>query len=330
VGTVKTQVIETIRSEILSMENPKKQKGVLASTGPYQGTLIGYIYRITNTVNKMLYIGLTTRIPSKRWSDHVSTAKEAIKYRFNPKSGHNYTKLYEAMAEHTIEKFVFEVLVTVPVGILGDTETMFIKHYDCIYPKGYNLNSGGYKNHEVSDLTRGKLSFAVGIALAINPDKDRKHEQSKGLPTYLNYRVIGNQPCYVIEHHPKCSYKTFRIIDYESDAMARETAISFVKDLDKPECNYKSKTELKAKEGYPLGIRPARTHEGRALTVQRGYWDSRLQKTIYLRKTVFDELYSKEDAIEEAKKVLAEMDALIIRIQNGEDVGNHKYTPNRK
>jgi len=310
------------------MEKPPKAIGILASEGPYKDTFVGYVYKITNKVNGMIYIGLTTRIPSQRWAEHLSNAKEADKYRFEPKNKRDYSKLYQAMAGN-LDKFIFEVLVTVPIELLGQTEEMFIKHYDSMN-KGYNLQSGGYRPKEVSNMTKGKLSLAVNIALAVNPDKDRKHPESKGLPTYLNYRVIENQPCYVVEHHPKCNYKSFKIIDYESNAIARETAIAFVEEIEKPESTFKTKTEIKAEAGYPIGIRPARTHNGRALSVSRGYWDNRQNKTVYMRRTVYDSLYTKEDAIAEAIKVLAEMDQLIKRIQNGEDIQQTPYTPNRK
>ena len=32
---------------------------------------MGYIYQITNKINKKIYIGLTTKTIDKRWKEHV-------------------------------------------------------------------------------------------------------------------------------------------------------------------------------------------------------------------------------------------------------------------
>lgn len=290
------------------MEKHKNYRGILATSGPYEGQLVGYIYKITNTVNGALYIGQTRRIPSERWDDHLACAKS-----FDPEKPYGCRKLYSAMCKYGIDKFTFMVLVTVPTELVGSIEALYVSHYNTI-ENGYNILPGGDDGYELNEETKALISQKVQAALIANPDKDRKNPKSMGLPQYVNYRIVDGNPCYVIEHHPKLHFKAFNVNKFASEEEAKAACLDLHAVLEKNEVEYKSRMDIK-REKYPIGIRPAKTHEGRALYVQRGFMYN--GRTRYIRKTVFDQIYDDEEMLEEAKRVLALLDSKIEQFQNG-------------
>ena len=63
---------------------------------------MGYIYKITNTVNNKCYIGETTQsTPEKRWSHHRNSLESYV----------GCPALKASMKKHGIEKFKFEILI---------------------------------------------------------------------------------------------------------------------------------------------------------------------------------------------------------------------------
>jgi group I intron endonuclease len=103
------------------------------------------IYKITNTINGKVYVGLTTQGLASRMSEH--------KYRLlRNKRDH---KLYRAFRKHGFENFKFEAVCTaLNEKDLPDLEMGFIRRYDS-FINGYNMNIGGSM---VSEETRNKLS----------------------------------------------------------------------------------------------------------------------------------------------------------------------------
>ena len=85
---------------------------------------MGYIYKITNTVNNKSYIGYTTD-PQARWSDH--------------KYGRGNKVVYQAIKKYGLNKFTFEVIAEDTV----DNEQQYINEHNTMYPNGYNLTEGG-------------------------------------------------------------------------------------------------------------------------------------------------------------------------------------------
>ena len=85
-------------------------------------------YKITNTVNGMMYIGSARWNPDYRWVQHRSNARGGMK---NP--------LYDAMREFGIERFTFEVILQ--HGNERDmltAENAIIVVLNTIVPNGYN------------------------------------------------------------------------------------------------------------------------------------------------------------------------------------------------
>ena len=95
-----------------------------------------YIYKISNKVNKFVYIGQTMREPQKRWAEHLKSAET------------KKNRLYKAMRKHGIENFSFEVIDTIECDGLDTQNICFIVekvHIKCnnAYWFGYNDTIGG-------------------------------------------------------------------------------------------------------------------------------------------------------------------------------------------
>lgn len=94
------------------------------------------IYIATNKINNMKYIGQTTQTLKKRKSQRYNKYFTAAlnKYKFS------WVKIFVSTLELDIwEKF-------------------YIKHYNTLYPNGYNFDEGGQKNRIMSEATKQKIS----------------------------------------------------------------------------------------------------------------------------------------------------------------------------
>lgn len=94
-----------------------------------------YVYKITNKVNGMLYIGITTCSLEKRWREHKCAANSGLD-----------TPLYRAIRKHGLEVFSMQLLYegvdrkeieAVEKGLIAQYGTYIRSN------KGYNLTLGG-------------------------------------------------------------------------------------------------------------------------------------------------------------------------------------------
>lgn len=93
------------------------------------------IYKITNKINQMVYIGLTIVPINKRWTQHKSAANRGLN-----------TPLYNAMRKYGIDNFTIELLKKCNTEQeLKQSEIDAIKEYSSYIRdgKGYNLTLGG-------------------------------------------------------------------------------------------------------------------------------------------------------------------------------------------
>lgn len=101
-----------------------------------------FVYKITNKINGMLYIGITTRTVYQRWLQHRGCA-------FRGKINH---PLYNAMKHYGIDAFEIE---TVHIGNsleeIQNVEIELIKKHDSYIRNGngYNLTYGGENGHSM-------------------------------------------------------------------------------------------------------------------------------------------------------------------------------------
>lgn len=141
---------------------------------------IGYIYKITNAINGMIYIGKTNSTVSKRWVSHIWYFKRYIK------QNKTSSKLYNAFNKYGIENFIYEQIDEAPIKEIAEREIYWIATLNARDPKvGYNICKGGecgpggpmYAGHQHSQETKDKMSF------------DRQGSKNCN---YGNHRVMPN------------------------------------------------------------------------------------------------------------------------------------------
>lgn len=107
------------------------------------------IYKIENKINGKIYIGQTVRSLEKRWRQHCEPNNDKCRV------------LHRAIKAHG--KMAFDVCVlddtATSVEDLNNLEIKYIKEYDCLAPKGYNLTTGG-SSYTMSEETKKKISEA--------------------------------------------------------------------------------------------------------------------------------------------------------------------------
>ena len=114
---------------------------------------MGYVYKITNTVNNKAYIGISIHEPEKgRIKKHLSGQGNRI--------------IANAVKKYGKDAFTYEVLeANVFDEFLPELEVFYIAQFNTVVPHGYNLTYGG--DHKIPcEQTRRKMSEAK---------KGRKH-----------------------------------------------------------------------------------------------------------------------------------------------------------
>ena len=90
------------------------------------------VYKITNTINDKVYIGITDNL-ERRWHEHKKEAKSNLN-----------RPLYHAMNKYGIDQFtITPICSTLTREDLGTLEQRLIKEHNTMTPNGYNLTSGG-------------------------------------------------------------------------------------------------------------------------------------------------------------------------------------------
>ena len=110
---------------------------------------MGSIYKITNTLNGMAYIGKTVYDAEKtRKRDHYN--------------GHGNKPLKDDIDKYGKDAFTFEILHDSIIPEFLDTlERQEIAKYNCVKPYGYNQNRGGSGVISHSEKTCQKISEAL-------------------------------------------------------------------------------------------------------------------------------------------------------------------------
>ena len=110
---------------------------------------MGYIYKITNTVNGKAYIGKSIHEPTRgRIQRHLS--------------GHGNRVIADAVKDYGKDTFTYEVLeANVFDEFLYDLEVAYIAKFNTVNPHGYNLTRGGGGAGSPSEETRRKISQSL-------------------------------------------------------------------------------------------------------------------------------------------------------------------------
>jgi group I intron endonuclease len=162
---------------------------------------MGYIYKITNTINNKCYIGQTIQDdPYWRWDSH----------RCDIKAGRGCPLLRRAVNKYGVDNFKFEVLIICFDDDIYKYEKNYIKKCNSLTPSGYNASEGGEpggnfkgKTHteEVRNILREKatawnnnpenkirLGQLIRIGL-LNSEKWKKAKEEGRIGTHGNHRT---------------------------------------------------------------------------------------------------------------------------------------------
>ena len=82
------------------------------------------IYKIENLINHKIYIGQSIHI-ERRWSEHCFPSAKSL--------------ISRAIKKYGKENFSFQVLEECQIEELAEKEIYYIKQFDCVVPKGYNV-----------------------------------------------------------------------------------------------------------------------------------------------------------------------------------------------
>jgi len=107
---------------------------------------MGYIYKITNDINNMIYIGQTSRSVDYRWKEHLTDVKTES----------TTMPIHLAMRKYGIEHFCVELVEQCESSLLNEREIYWINYYDSFH-NGYNATIGGnvprlYSPEEIKSL----------------------------------------------------------------------------------------------------------------------------------------------------------------------------------
>lgn len=104
------------------------------------------IYLIENTINNKKYIGQTKDL-HKRMKYH----------RHDKDRGRFQSPLYDEVNAYGEEYFDVTEIETVSDDIADERERYWIRNYNTMYPKGYNLTSGGEIGKEYTSVTKSRI-----------------------------------------------------------------------------------------------------------------------------------------------------------------------------
>jgi group I intron endonuclease len=134
------------------------------------------IYKVTNNVNGMIYIGKTKRPLITRWKQHCSDAKKPMK-RF---------RLHEDIINFGKDNFTIEKIDEATTDEEAcEKEKYWIKQYKCIYPNGYNVSRGGKDGghlKKVMNVTTGEVFETMTDAVKKYNRQIRALEQALDKP----------------------------------------------------------------------------------------------------------------------------------------------------
>jgi group I intron endonuclease len=128
-------------------------------------SLIGMmIYKITNKINNMLYIGQTIQPLKKRWSDHIYSSKNLR----NRKKDTSISYLHRSIQKYGKENFTIEEIDGAnSQSELNYKEWLLINKFNTLAPNGYNLREGGRNKGKATNKLSKKLSESSSLKIPV-------------------------------------------------------------------------------------------------------------------------------------------------------------------
>jgi len=143
----------------------------------------GRIYRITNKINGMMYVGQTTK--TSVYTRFVGHYKET----------RNNRHVSNAIRKYGKDNFsVEEIAIATSKDELNNLEVYYVDYFNTMAPNGYNHRAGGNQNGKCSDELRKKIS----VAKAGKPNLKRRGEERSTEQRIKISRGLGGSPIKMI------------------------------------------------------------------------------------------------------------------------------------
>lgn len=172
---------------------------------------MGLIYKITNDINDLIYIGLTTRTMEVRWAEHKKYA------------GTNNSAIDNAIFDLGANHFKCELIQdNIPNDELHQAERDWVAYYDS-YNNGYNLTPGGngksLTDKQIQEIER--LYF-------IEQKSIREICEQMDLPhSTVYHRVVMDQRYSLEENRMRSKKEQYKVLDvYSIDGEYIDTCYS--------------------------------------------------------------------------------------------------------
>ncbi len=131
------------------------------------------VYKVTNRLNGKVYVGQTTKTLEQRIKEHLC------------RTVNQSTIFQNALRKYGINNFNMKVIDHgEDRDDLNNKEQFWIKFFNCIAPKGYNITSGGDANPVCHPLVRQKISIA-------QTGKKRSEQTKIKISEYFKGRFVG-------------------------------------------------------------------------------------------------------------------------------------------
>ena len=138
---------------------------------------MAYIYKITNDINKKVYIGMTTRSVELRWKEHLRHSSQLID---------------AAIQQLGKEHFKIEVIEECSEEEVDDKEIYWIKFYNS-YEEGYNVTIGG---RDSKMIMTNKVDLVIQLwneGLTVNRIVEATKLNVETVRGYLNKNGIDHE-----------------------------------------------------------------------------------------------------------------------------------------
>lgn len=116
---------------------------------------MGFIYKITNEINRKVYVSKTIKTLEQRFNEHKQKARI-----------HTNRYLYDAMNHYGYENFHIEKIEECNDDLLNEREKFWISELNTFMPNGYNMTVGGdggdtWSKNRNKEITSIKISNAL-------------------------------------------------------------------------------------------------------------------------------------------------------------------------
>lgn len=153
------------------------------------------IYVITNLKNGMKYVGRSVNC-NQRWILHKYEARSKRR---------KLQALHQAIADHGLENFQFEIFKEVPESFLADAEREAMALLNTKWPYGYNVGS------EYGGCSEGSYKREANLRnrRAKDPEFDKKYRQARSKAAKVRMEKEAKNPDWYKQCREKAS-STFR------------------------------------------------------------------------------------------------------------------------